>query len=64
LFVYCLIDGKNCRPLIKEDNLFLGTGFRKGRRQTVAMIEHTEARYEVHDVEMGERSTLGAPRAS
>jgi hypothetical protein len=54
LFVYRPIDGKNCRPLTKENNLSAGNGFRRGRRQTVAMIEHTEARYEVQDVEMGE----------
>ena len=48
------MDYKNCRPLIKEDNLFSENGFRKGRRQTLAMIEYTEARYDVQEVEMGE----------
>ena len=48
------MDGKNCRPLIKENNFAAGNGFRRGRRQTVAMIEHTEARYEVQEVEMGQ----------
>jgi hypothetical protein len=38
----------------REDNLFLGDGFRKGRRQTLAMSEHTEASYEVQEVEMGQ----------
>jgi len=38
----------------QEDNLFFGTGFRKGRRQTLAMSEHTEAHYDVQEVEMGE----------
>jgi hypothetical protein len=54
LFVYKPLDGKNCRPLIKENNLTAGNGFRQGRRHTVVMIEHTEARYEVQEVEMGE----------
>jgi hypothetical protein len=48
------MDGKNCCPLIKENSLFSGNGFRKGRRQTLAMIEHTVARYEMQEVEMGE----------
>jgi hypothetical protein len=47
-------DDKNCCPLIKEYTLFLGNGIRKGRGQTLAMLGHTEAHYDVQEVEMGE----------
>jgi hypothetical protein len=48
------MDYKHYRPLVKEGNLFSENGFRKGRRQTLAMIKHTEAHYDVQEVEMGE----------
>jgi len=31
----------------------LGNGFSKGRRQTLTILEHTEAHYDVQKVEMG-----------